>query len=308
MTPLKIIAVSILAAAGLAAQDTSFQVKRMKEWNEQSRDGRCVLRVMVDDEVDVELRGDQVLVRRISGQPGRDDGSECTQPLPRNFFTRFSLRGVDGRGEVRLSQEPRPGNNFTAIVTIRDTRRGQEGYTFELSWTTDGQPYQGSMESTGSRGGGGYFGNSETPAPVQAPPPTQPQGGGILPTLSRRPGGDFQPTPQPPAGFSGLNEMVVGSGTLRAGSQTDNLRRVRASLKSNGDLELQCYGSEVVTLKGRWTAKSEGIELEITDGFASLGSSGRGRLNLGPDGKMASLELRGTLGKPTDSFEIRFQR
>lgn len=300
MTPLKITALCALAAATLGAQDTSFQVRRMKEWNESARDGRCVLRVMVDDEVDVELRRDQVLIRRISGQPGRDDGTECTQPLPLSLFTRFSFRGVDGRGEARLSQEPRPGNNFTAIVTIRDTRRGQEGYTFELTWTTDGQPYQGSMESTAPQGGGGYFGTSSTPAPGQ--------GGGILPALSRRPGGESQSAPTPPPSFSGWNETLLGSGSLRAASQTASLRRIRASLQNNGEFELQCYGSEVTSLKGRWTARPDGADLEVTDGFGGAGAAGRGRLTLGGDGRIATVELRGTLGQSKDSFEIRFQR
>ena len=96
-----------LAMAPLAAQTNPvFSPRRMKDYNEQSRDGRCVLRVRVDDEIDVELRGNSVLLRTITGRPGKDEGSECSQPLPAGGFTKFTFRGIDGRGEVRLVQEP----------------------------------------------------------------------------------------------------------------------------------------------------------------------------------------------------------
>ncbi len=98
------------AAIPLAAQTNPvFSPRRMKDYNEQSRDGRCVLRVRVDDEIDVELRGNSVLLRTITGRPGKDEGSECSQPLPAGGFTKFNFRGIDGRGEVRLVQEPRLG-------------------------------------------------------------------------------------------------------------------------------------------------------------------------------------------------------
>ncbi|MBI3209835.1 MAG: hypothetical protein HYZ37_13195 [Candidatus Solibacter usitatus] len=120
------------------AQNPVFVVKKMREWDHRSPDGRCIIRVRVDDEIDAELRGDRVLLRTIGGRPGNDEGTECTQPLPAGGFTRFSFKGIDGRGEVRLVQEPRLGNNWTAIVAIRDRKGGDEGYTFELSWSTRG--------------------------------------------------------------------------------------------------------------------------------------------------------------------------
>lgn len=143
------------AAVPLAAQTNPvFSPRRMKDYNEQSRDGRCVLRVRVDDETDVELRGNSVLLRTITGRPGRDEGSECSQPLPAGGFTKFNFRGIDGRGEVRLVQEPRLGNNWTAIVAIRDKKGGDEGYTFELSWTTDGSAPSGGSGGFGQPSGG----------------------------------------------------------------------------------------------------------------------------------------------------------
>jgi hypothetical protein len=286
----------------LFGQDTTFQVKRMKEWNESARDGKCILRVMVDDEVDVELQRDTVLIRRITGQPGRDDGSECTQPLPQSYFTRFAFRGIDGRGEVRLAQEPRPGNSFTAIVTIRDPKRGQEGYTFELSWTTDGQAYQGSMGGGGIRSSGGYFDTGATSSPA----PT----GGILPSLAGLGGSSTASgvSTGSQAAFTGLNETSAGTGSLRIGSQTDTLRRARVVLENNGDLEIQLYGAQVVTLRGRWSGRPGAIVLEIREGAAGAMSSGSGRLVLSQDGVLHSFEIQGRLANSQESYEMRFEK
>jgi hypothetical protein len=284
-------------------QDTSFQVKRMKEWNENARDGRCILRVMVDDEVDVELQRDTVLIRRITGQPGRDDGSECTQPLPQSYFTRFAFRGIDGRGEVRLTQEPRPGNAFTAIVTIRDLKRGQEGYTFELSWTTDGQPYQGSVGGRDIRGAGGFLGAGTAASSI----PT----GGILPSLkeigaSSGTGASVSTVSQ--AAIAGLNETSAGTGSLRIGSQNEALRRVRVALESNGEMEIQFYGSQVVTLRGKWVARPGVVDLEVREGPAGAASSGSGRIRLNQDGGLDSVEVQGRLDNSQESYEIRCQK
>lgn len=323
----------ILCAATLVlGQDASFQIKRMREWNESAREGRCVLRVAVDDAVDVELQRDTVLIRRISGQPGRDNGSECTQPLPQSFFTRFAFRGMDGRGEVRLTQEPRPGNAFTAIVSIRDLKAGEEGYTFELTWVTDGQPYQGSVGGrTGTATSGGYFGASDNSSPASGgaasgtsnSTSSSPSSGGILPSLSgllgpgntpsgatTAPATPSNPSPSQPSAqsFAGLNETAIGTGSLRIGSRNDNLRRARVILQANGEAEIQLYSTEVVTLRGRWSGQPGVLNLEIREGFAGGLSNGSGRVTLAADGRLSSLEVQGTMANSQDSFEIRFRR
>jgi hypothetical protein len=47
---------------------------------------------------------------------------------------RVSLVHWQGRGDVRLIQQPRPDNNFTAIVQVNDPQPGEGKYSFTLGW------------------------------------------------------------------------------------------------------------------------------------------------------------------------------
>lgn len=270
--------IQLLAALSLWGQSTDavFRPKQMREWNERDNNGRCIIRVMVDDEVDVELSGDQVRVRVLKGGPGRDDGSECTQPLPIGGFSRFAFRGIDGRGEVRLVQEPRPGNNYGAIVAIKDSRKGNEGFTFELSWTTDGSAFW--------RPG--------------ALPATPSNNGGFLPNL-----GGSAPQPQR---VTGVNETRTGSGQIRLGDRGDQLTRMRLNLKNDGGFEIQAFSSVVTSLSGRWSSNQAGsADLDIT-GFGLDNASGRGRVSVGTDGRVSRVELNGRTAQSSSEFSVSF--
>lgn len=133
----------------------TFQVRRTNDYSENRRDGRCTVRVRIDDEADVELRGDTIRIHVIKGGPGRDEGTECNAPLPTSGnITNFRFRGIDGRGTPRLVQEPAARNYYVAVVNIQDPRGGSEGFTYELSWNWDGQ---GGFGGSGGSGGGGFF-------------------------------------------------------------------------------------------------------------------------------------------------------
>jgi hypothetical protein len=134
---------AVLVPALAWGEEVTF-TPRQRNWDERSNKGECTIRVWVDDEAEVDLRGREVRIRTLTGQPARDDGSECTQPLPANV-TRFEFRGIDGRGEVRLVQEPDARNNWTAVVNIRDRKGGGEGYTYRLRWETGGRPPVGGV-------------------------------------------------------------------------------------------------------------------------------------------------------------------
>jgi hypothetical protein len=109
--------------------------------------GKCTIEVEVDDEAEVEVNGDQGRIRTLSGQPATWRRMECSDPLPRNPVE-FEFKGIDGRGDVALVRDPRQ-NRGTAVVRIRDSKGGREGYTFDLEWSGD----------AGGRTGG--FGRSE---------------------------------------------------------------------------------------------------------------------------------------------------
>lgn len=170
---------------------TVFTVRRANDWSQDRREGRCRIRVRIDDDSDVELRGDQVRIRVLRGRPGRDEGSECNAPLPTSGYIRnFRFRGMEGRGNPRLVQEPDRGNYYVAVVNVQDPKGGDEGYTFELTWEWDG---------SGSGSGGGYPGR----------PPTRPNppsgGGGIFDDPNSN-------------SLQDMNTSIRGSGTLEDGT------------------------------------------------------------------------------------------
>jgi hypothetical protein len=63
------------------------------------------------------MRGDSIFVRTLQGSKGRDEGSECTQPLPYNSVRDFQIRQTAGRSRVTLAQEPGRLNNYTAMIS-----------------------------------------------------------------------------------------------------------------------------------------------------------------------------------------------
>lgn len=159
---------AVLAFSGLAGAQV-FTPRRTSDWSENRRDGKCTIRVRVDNEVEVNLRGERIGVKVLAGNPSRDEGSECNAPLPRNGVRNFRFRGIDGRGEVRLLQEPSSSNRWTAVVGIRDSKGGEEGYTFQLTWDSDGSGGWGGSGGSwndwdnwgGSGGSGGSWGNEQ---------------------------------------------------------------------------------------------------------------------------------------------------
>lgn len=100
--------------------------------------GQCDIRLRVDNEVEVSLRGDMVNIRTVSGRDARDEGSECNEPLPTDRVEGFRFEGIDGRGEVRLLADPTRRNGYQAVVRIRDSASGEDTYHFRLSWMMTG--------------------------------------------------------------------------------------------------------------------------------------------------------------------------
>ena len=127
------IALLALGLALPALADTRFQVRRMTRDDVPRGKGQCDIRLQVDDQVEVSLRGDTVLVHTLSGREARDDGSECNAPLPRDVAG-FRFEVMDSRNEIRLTEPPDRRNDFSARVFIRDNDGGYGRYHFRVSW------------------------------------------------------------------------------------------------------------------------------------------------------------------------------
>lgn len=131
-----------------------FTPRRTGDYNPNSDRGYCNIRLEVDDEVYVYIRGDRVRAERTRGDIPKDQGSECSGPLPGRYLRNFRWKGVDGRGEQRLIEQPGSGNNYTAAAYIRDSKGGREGYTFRIEWEG-----RGGSGGSGAGGGGGWGGS-----------------------------------------------------------------------------------------------------------------------------------------------------
>jgi hypothetical protein len=62
-----------------------------------------------------------------------DQRFRFSRPLP-DRDTDVRLEDPDGRGEIRLIEQPRARNNYTARVSIRDPQAGSGEYSFVLVW------------------------------------------------------------------------------------------------------------------------------------------------------------------------------
>jgi hypothetical protein len=118
--------------------DIQLRARQLPGWNAGAREGRCEIRVWVDNRAEVRLRGDTVFVRTLEGSKGRDEGSQCSQPLPVNSLRDFQIHQTGGRSPVTLAQEPGRMNNYTAMIAIEDRQGGGDTYSFEVTWRSEG--------------------------------------------------------------------------------------------------------------------------------------------------------------------------
>ena len=139
LAPLVAAALSIAAGAASAqGEEQVARIVRADEWNPGAADGFCRLRVFVDDSARLELHGDQVIVRTLSGKRNHDAGSRCNQPLPVQAVTDFRVTTEAGRGAVIDVVAPARDNGFTAGMTIDDRRTGGDMYEILVAWHNPG--------------------------------------------------------------------------------------------------------------------------------------------------------------------------
>ena len=160
---------TLAAAAFLAwtaAAQSPDQIRRATLSGAGGSSGKCTIEVRVDMIAELDLYGDTGRLRTLAGQPATWTRFECTGPLPANM-TDFRFRGIDGRGTVRLLQDPR-NNNSMAVIRIEDPRSGAEGFTFEVEWSG----------GSGAAPAGGFPGMEPAPAPGPVPAASQRRPGG----------------------------------------------------------------------------------------------------------------------------------
>jgi hypothetical protein len=80
------------------------------------------------------------------GAPVADEHFKFSRPLP-DRDSEVRLEYPEGRGEIRLIEQPRQRNNYTARVSIRDAQSGAGEYSFTLVWNRPGSKEGASKES-----------------------------------------------------------------------------------------------------------------------------------------------------------------
>jgi hypothetical protein len=95
--------------------------------------GQLVWSGNVDDRATVTIHGRDVRTNTVSGKSVDNTNSQIFGRLPTDHPVFVSLN-KRGRGMVRVVQQPRPFNNFTAVVRIHDPQPGAGHYRFTLNW------------------------------------------------------------------------------------------------------------------------------------------------------------------------------
>lgn len=93
--------------------------------------GQLVWRGAVDDQATITLHGRDVQTNTVSGKAVENADSQVSGRLPTE---RPAFVSLDGRGTLRVVQQPRPSNNFTAVVRVHDPQPGAGRYRFRLNW------------------------------------------------------------------------------------------------------------------------------------------------------------------------------
>ncbi len=125
------------------------QVRRATISGSGGTSGKCYIEVRVDITAEIDIYGDSGRLRTIAGQPATWTRFECTDPLP-YLVTDFRFRGIDGRGNPRVVQDPR-SNNAMAVIRIDDPQNGSGAYAFDVEWSgASGGAPTGGFETGGS--------------------------------------------------------------------------------------------------------------------------------------------------------------
>ena len=95
--------------------------------------GRLHWRGTVDDNIQLVIRDGYVEVRTIGGTEYNDANYNFTSPLPRRRVT-VRVNKLNGRGNVRVLQQPSRENDYSAVVEIRDSSGGARQYEIEVLW------------------------------------------------------------------------------------------------------------------------------------------------------------------------------
>jgi hypothetical protein len=88
----------------------------------------------VDGDIRITLRRGQVGYEVLAGEYPRNVSSTVLSGGLPARDARLALAPRQGRGNIAIVQQPSAANNYTAIITVRDTQGGFGTYDFDVIW------------------------------------------------------------------------------------------------------------------------------------------------------------------------------
>jgi hypothetical protein len=108
-------------------------------YNPTAVQGLLDVRLTVDHVEDVVVLDETVLVKNLRGAPSVDQGSEVTQPLPKDLDPNtFAVELKDGRGQLAAYWTPQRDNGYIMRARIFDEKGGSDRYHLRLTWRRGG--------------------------------------------------------------------------------------------------------------------------------------------------------------------------
>ena len=117
--------------------DTS--TEKLQQRRSSSSGGRVTWKGHVDGEVVVACHQSICDANATAGRPVLRESFKFSKPLPASDVE-VTLESSEGRGEIRLLDQPLEKNGYTARVLIRDPDRGAGDYRFTLTWARPAAP------------------------------------------------------------------------------------------------------------------------------------------------------------------------
>ena len=93
----------------------------------------------VDNVVRLTLQGNTLQAQDMTNSGMSTTSQNVNGSLPRRSVT-VTANKADGRGNVRVIQQPNRTNGYTAIVEISDPRGGADNYRVDINWQASGRP------------------------------------------------------------------------------------------------------------------------------------------------------------------------
>jgi hypothetical protein len=124
--------------AGILFADTRIPLRRLERNDAPPGRAQCVIRLQVDNQVEIVLDREQAFVRTLAGQDARDEGSGCSAMLPGREVAGFNFEVQEKRGDVQLVEPPSRRNGGKVIIRVRDGQGGFGRYILRVSWALEG--------------------------------------------------------------------------------------------------------------------------------------------------------------------------